>query len=104
MNRVDKYQAYFTAQANGKIPRQRGGGGLSLNKVLEWTKKVCDIASSASRIVSPVQQVAEQVESSLKQDPINTKGSGSNKQTVKKRCRKNTYQVSPHKLVKRYRK
>jgi hypothetical protein len=102
MDRVEKYKAYFTAQAAGKFPRQRGG--ISLNKVLEWTKKACDLASVASKIVSPVQQVTDQVKSSLRREQLNTTGSGLKNQNVRKRCSKNTYKGRAHKLVKRSRK
>jgi hypothetical protein len=99
MNRVDKYKAYFKAQASGKLPKQRGG--ISLNKVLHWTKKACDLAAAASKIVSPVQQVTVQVKSSLRREQLNTTGSGLKNQNVKKRHRTNTYKGRTHKLVKR---
>ena len=68
MDRVAKYTKYFTAQAAGKIPSQRGGmfaGLLTLDNALNWVNKFCDIAADAVQVASPIKQVADRVKSEL---------------------------------------
>ena len=57
MDRVTKYTQYFTAQADGKIPLQRGGmfgGLLTLDNALNWVNKFCDIATDTVQVISPI--------------------------------------------------
>lgn len=71
MNRTEKYTSYFMAQAHNKLPNQRGGKlgtVLTLNKALDWVNKFCDIASTTAKIVSPVQQVADQVKREIERE------------------------------------
>ena len=108
MERVDKYKKYFMAQANGKLPNQMGGMFgtlLTLDKALDWVNKFCDIASYSSQVVSPVQQVANQVKSKLqREESIKEQDTQQTNHKHKRYRRSNSEKIQPHKLVKRFKK
>ena len=109
MDRVTKYTKYFTAQADGKIPIQRGGmfgGLLTLDNTLNWVNKFCDIAADAIQVTSPLKQVANRVKSEL----LNTENSTKEQKVVnkphklKRRGKRQSDKTHLHKLVKRSKK
>lgn len=108
MERVEKYKKYFMAQANGKLPNQIGGNFgtlLTLDKAMDWVNKFCNVASHAAQVVSPVQQVTEQVKSELMHETSIKKPDTQETRHKGKRRRSNKSNASQaHKLVKRFKK
>ena len=108
MDRVEKYKKYFMAQANGKLPNQIGGMFgtlLTLDKALDWVNKFCDVASYSSQVVSPVQQVANQVKSELEHGKsINEEDAKKPSHKGKRRRSSKSKKVQAHQLVKRFKK
>ena len=110
MDRVAKYTQYFTAQADGKIPRQRGGmlgGVLTLDNALNWVNKFCDIATDTVQVISPIKQVADRVKSELLNGVDNTIKQPQvpkKPHKLKRSRKKQSDKTQAHKLVKRFKK
>lgn len=109
MNRTEKYTRYFIAQADGELPKQRGGmlgTVLTLNKAMDWVNKFCDIA--ATRVISPVEQVNERVKSQIEQESeIKEAAKTTTPHKQKRRQRKRTLErqaLAGHSLLKKLRR
>lgn len=107
MSSFDKYYRFYMAQAKGLLQKnaQNIDGSLSIKKSLKHLNKVDN--TGAVRIVSPVQQVVEQVNNQLKQSEKSEKhqseGSRRSKCVRKRKRVNNKHNKKTHKLVKRHR-
>ena len=103
MSNIDKYTRYFMAQATGKLPNQRGGSLLTVNKALDWVTKFCDVASHAAKIVSPLEMIADRVKNEALHDTPRIKEDAELTQAHKRANRKRKKPHS-HLLIKRFKK
>jgi hypothetical protein len=104
MNNTEKYKKYFMAQAMGKLPIQRGGSLLTLNKALNWVTKFCDVASQATKVVSPIEMVADRIKNEVLQKDIKEHKDESTPHSPKSHRRKRLHKEQSHKLIKRNKK
>jgi hypothetical protein len=104
MNNIEKYTKYFMAQAMGKLPNQRGGSLLTLNKALDWVTKFCDVASQATKVVSPIEMVADRIKNEVFQKDIKEHKGKSITHIPKSSKRKRSHKKHSHRLIKRIKK